>query len=514
MSSSKRPAVTEFPISEENILRADDPRPQRVPQYPSNPGARRPLKKAEEAIPTAIFDTEKADREMQAQYGMSEQTFKPAFLYVERGPGAGQLLEVKQGTVVIGRASVSELRLQHPSISRRHAQVKRVGEQFLVKDLGSQNGTFVNKSRIANEVEVKVGDTLALGNALIRLRGPVAKGEKLSPSTTSSSGKSRVSTAVVARPSQATGPIPRVGSNRMVKIAVFAGAVGFGLAAVLAFALIRMATGPTVPPSASAEAPVAKPAGVANDPIADALARKQLENKANAPAPVKPPVEQERPDEPRIDEGAVTVKSTGSAPSVAPARPAPAAPNRVAAAAKKAAAAPRSEDDEEGAQKPGSGKRGQVLAPYERGNAEGSLELAKASGDKDLSDKLTRFITAYDAGQESLLSNNGTTAIKEFTKALALDEQLSSGWGKYGTEIRRHLGNLYFLVGMQYQSNGDGEKARSAFQVALKHDPSNQKAKAQLSRGGSESSEADEAPAPTPAKKAPSKTSIDDAFGD
>ena len=116
------------------------------------------VKRAEEAIPTSIFDTEKHDREMQAQYGAGQNAYKPAFLYVERGPGQGQLLEVKQGTLVIGRASVSELRLQHPSISRRHTQIRRVGEQFFVKDLGSQNGTFVNKTRIAAETEARPGD--------------------------------------------------------------------------------------------------------------------------------------------------------------------------------------------------------------------------------------------------------------------------------------------------------------------------------------------------------------------
>lgn len=523
----KRSDADDFPISDENILRADDPRPQRVPQYPSSTtGARRPLKKAEEAIPTAIYDTEKADQEMQASYGMGEQSYKPAFLYVERGPGAGQLLEVKQGTVVIGRASVSDLRLQHPSISRRHAQVRRIGEQFFVKDLGSQNGSFVNKTRIASEVEVKIGDSLALGNALIRLRGPMQKGEK--PVASSSTGKARVPTAVVARPTsaQTSGHVRPVNSNRMVKIAVFAGAVGFGLAAVLAFALIRMATGTTT--TSGEKSAKAAVANEPNDPIADALKRKQAEGGKVVVARAAPvaavPNEEPVQEEPSIDEGPATVKSVpgvGSAPSVAPAR---VAPNRVAIAAKRAAAGARnaaaaSSDDEESSNTGSAkgGKRSQILAPYERGNAEGSLELAKSAGDKELSDKLLKFISSYDSGQEALLSNNGTVAIKEFTKALALDEQLSSGWGKYGSEIRKHLGNLYFLVGKQYEANGDDEKAKAAYGASLKNDPANSKSKGALANlsggGGDDEAPAPAAPKPAP-KKAPSKTSIDDAFGD
>jgi pSer/pThr/pTyr-binding forkhead associated (FHA) protein len=96
----------------------------------------------------------------------------PAFLYVERGPGAGQLIPLKQGGLVLGRASTSDLRLQHPSISRRHAQLTRQGDRLSLKDLGSQNGTYVNRDRLASEVELHPGDEIALGNALLRLRGP------------------------------------------------------------------------------------------------------------------------------------------------------------------------------------------------------------------------------------------------------------------------------------------------------------------------------------------------------
>ncbi|MBL9037342.1 MAG: FHA domain-containing protein, partial [Archangium sp.] len=257
------------------------------------PGARRAVKKQheEEAIPTAIFNTENADREMQAQYGLSEPTYSPAFLYVERGPGQGQLLEVKQGVIVVGRASVSDLRIQHPSISRRHAQVKRVGEDFFVKDLGSQNGTFVNKQRIATEVEVKVGDTLALGNALVRLRGPMTKAERLAATATVAPPKAvrRSATPAEDTIAQRSSDVGRR-STPAIRIAVFAGAMGFGLAGVLAFAVVKMVTAP--PPSAPAAtdkrdvalAPAPKEADHRERLIKDALDRKMHE-KTDAPAP-------------------------------------------------------------------------------------------------------------------------------------------------------------------------------------------------------------------------------------
>lgn len=526
----KRPQYGE-PVTDEQVLQVDDPRPQRVAQLPSNSaGGRRVVKKVEEHIPTSIFDTE-ADQEMQAEYGVQGSDQKPAFLYVERGPGAGQLLEVKQGAVVVGRASVSDLRLQHPSISRRHTQIKRVGEQFFVKDLGSQNGTFVNKQRIETEVEVKPGDSIAMGNALLRLRGPLAKGEKLPgaplekpaapPVSERSSTKSRISTAVVARPSnpQPETTQPNAPSSTALKIAVFAGAVGFSLAAVLAFALVKTMSNDKASPTTVAASDKNNNAEKSDKSklIDDAIKRKMAEQpseKNTAAAPAEDDV---------VSDDGVTVKEQPKAPSVIRAPMVTPAP-RVASATPKKAAAAKSEDDEEEApaKSAGGNKRTQILAAYEKGNAEASLEAAKKAGDKDLSDKLSRFIAAYDAANDAMMSNNGSAAIANFQKALQLDEGLSSGWGKYGAEIRRQLSNLYVLVGLQFVSNGDPEKAKAAFQGALKHDPNNARAKAQMAKLGAAPKSADDAfeddaapAAKAPAaKKKPAPKSIDDAFGD
>jgi pSer/pThr/pTyr-binding forkhead associated (FHA) protein/tetratricopeptide (TPR) repeat protein len=526
-------------FSDEQILKADDPRPQRVTQYPSasSTGRRVASNRVEEAIPTSIYDTE-ADQEMQAQYGVPEAQHTPAFLFVERGPGAGQLLEVKQGNVVIGRASVADLRLQHPSISRRHAQVRRVGEQFFVKDLGSQNGTFVNKERISGEVAIKPGDTLALGNALVLLRGPLKSDEKAPaaskkvarrdakdardelvgnsgrPSNPATSApRARVATALVTRPTDPP-------ANNALKLAIFAGAIGFGLAAVLAFGLIKAMSGPqSTSPMASTEKATAKE----KDKLIDeALKRKMAER----PAAAEPA---ERAPEADIDSDTNVVVNAREprvrTPAPVAVRTAPAAAPRAAVNARAAAPAADEGDDEAPAAAPkGGNKRTQILAPYEKGNAEASLDLAKKAGDRDLTTKLNAFLTVYDAANEAMMSNNGTAAIINFQKALTLDEGLSSGWGKYGGEIRRKLANLYTLVGLQHVSNGDEASAKKAFQAALKNDPANDRARAQLEKlGGSMPKVADddeEKPAAPRKvinqgkKPAAKSSSIDDAFGD
>lgn len=530
----KRPAARDVPIREEHILKADDPRPQRVPQYPSaGTGARRPPRRAEEHIPTSVFDTEAADEEMQAQYGVPEAEYKPAFLYVERGPGAGQLIEVKQGTIVVGRASVSDLRLQHPSISRRHAQVKRQGEEFFVKDLGSQNGTFVNKQRIATEVAVKPGDTIAMGNALVRLRGPLEKGEKLQPvATGTKANKARIETAVVARHTGSHS----TGSNAL-KIAVFAGAVGFGLAAVLAVALVKTLSNKE--PAAPVQ--VAKAAPSSPDErsrlIDEAIKRKMAEQaaeakKAEAAPAEEPAVEAEVEAEPAVVKVKPAVQEppkVAAAPVVRPAPVAVAKASKPKASSKASAAVDDAFDDEGDAEEAApaksspAAKRTQILASYEKGNAEASLAAAKSAGDKELVDKLGRFISSYDAANDAMMANNGTAAIMNFQKALQLDEELSSGWGKYGAEIRRQLSNLYVLVGLKFVSDGQAEKGKQAFQAALKHDPNNQRAKAQLDKLGAAAKSPDDAfeedaekpAAPRKAVKPKAAASaIDDAFGD
>lgn len=525
-------------------------------------GAKPVVKRAEEAIPTSIFDTERHDRELQAHYGMPDHDYKPAFLYVERGPGQGQLLEVKQGAVVIGRASVSDLRVQHPSISRRHAQVKRVGEQFFIKDLGSQNGTFVNKQRIGTEVELKIGDLITLGNAQLKLRGPMSKSERSQPAAAPApapvSAKARQSTAVVARPGQPGYSAPaRSGSSRALKIAVFAGAMGFGLATVLAFALVK-----TLMVQQPAESTKAKPAAEPEQSVSarekeiqEAIARRMAEREreerlakeakaaeeakaleeAKAADEAKAAEEAKSAEDVKVEETKVaaadpvadkaTVKVASPPVVVKNERPpavtvakTPTVARLASNVAKRPAAAAAAEEDEEAEEPAGKGgNRQQILAAYERGNAEGSLEAAKKAGNKELADKLSRFIAHYDAAKDAVLANNGSAAITNFSKAKDLDDQLSNGWSKYGGEIRKQLGHIYVLAGMQYASTGNAANAKKAFEAAIKYDPNNQRAKDQLAKlsGGGGDDEEEDAPAPKPApKKAPPKNAIDDAFGD
>jgi len=71
--------------------------------------------------------------------------------------------------LTIGRAPDCDCLLPEPSVSRRHAQLRREGEGWLLRDLGSRNGTRLNGMRVTEEVAVRPGDQVSLGGVRYRL---------------------------------------------------------------------------------------------------------------------------------------------------------------------------------------------------------------------------------------------------------------------------------------------------------------------------------------------------------
>jgi hypothetical protein len=72
-------------------------------------------------------------------------------------------------STTIGRSLECDCVVTDPSVSRRHAQLRREGESWLLRDLGSSNGTRVNGMRVTEETEVRPGDHLSLGGVRYRL---------------------------------------------------------------------------------------------------------------------------------------------------------------------------------------------------------------------------------------------------------------------------------------------------------------------------------------------------------
>jgi hypothetical protein len=71
--------------------------------------------------------------------------------------------------VTLGRSRDCDCVLAEPSVSRRHAELRRDGERWLLRDLGSRNGTRVNGVRLLDEAEVGPGDRVSFGDARFQL---------------------------------------------------------------------------------------------------------------------------------------------------------------------------------------------------------------------------------------------------------------------------------------------------------------------------------------------------------
>jgi len=73
--------------------------------------------------------------------------------------------------VVLGRAPTSDVVLDNPVVSHAHAELRRDGEGFVVSDLGSTNGTFVNGVRVTAPRPLGAGDVLSVGPYALRFDG-------------------------------------------------------------------------------------------------------------------------------------------------------------------------------------------------------------------------------------------------------------------------------------------------------------------------------------------------------
>jgi FHA domain/zinc-ribbon domain len=86
-----------------------------------------------------------------------------ALLVVQRGPNAGSRFLLDKDVTTAGRQPDSDIFLDDVTVSRRHAQFTRTDHGFVVADVGSLNGTYLNRQRIEQETPVRNGDEVQVG---------------------------------------------------------------------------------------------------------------------------------------------------------------------------------------------------------------------------------------------------------------------------------------------------------------------------------------------------------------
>ena len=109
-----------------------------------------------------------------ADTGVERLSPGTALLVVKRGPNAGSRFLLDQAATSSGRHPDSDIFLDHVTVSRRHAEFRRDGDDFQVVDVGSLNGTYVNREPV-DTATLANGDEVQIGKfRLVFLAGPRA----------------------------------------------------------------------------------------------------------------------------------------------------------------------------------------------------------------------------------------------------------------------------------------------------------------------------------------------------
>ncbi|GBD36021.1 Sensor protein FixL [bacterium HR36] len=89
-----------------------------------------------------------------------------ATLIVVQGPQQGRRFTLEASVVPVGRDASNVIRLHDTEVSRRHAEFRRTAEGYVVVDLGSSNGTWVNSQRVQQHL-LQTGDRIRLGQTVL-----------------------------------------------------------------------------------------------------------------------------------------------------------------------------------------------------------------------------------------------------------------------------------------------------------------------------------------------------------
>ena len=93
----------------------------------------------------------------------------PSKAAITEGPAKGKTLNL-DGEITIGRSDKCNLVLDDTYVSQVHARVFARGESVMVEDLGSTNGTYVNRRRITAPAELQRGDQVKIGKTVLEMR--------------------------------------------------------------------------------------------------------------------------------------------------------------------------------------------------------------------------------------------------------------------------------------------------------------------------------------------------------
>jgi pSer/pThr/pTyr-binding forkhead associated (FHA) protein len=95
---------------------------------------------------------------------------RPTRLVVTEGPLRGTTLPLSTSAILIGRAPSCTLVLDDDYSSSRHARIFPSGDQWVLEDLGSTNGTFIGTHRVTEPTPLAPGTQVRVGQSVVELQ--------------------------------------------------------------------------------------------------------------------------------------------------------------------------------------------------------------------------------------------------------------------------------------------------------------------------------------------------------
>ena len=120
----------------------------------------------------AVAPAQPAPRQQRQPKAQSKQPAKSAArtLVVTAGPLAGTTLKLDTTPITIGRADGSTLVISDDYVSSNHARLRPDGDAWILEDLGSTNGTFLDRQKVTAATKVPVGTPIRIGKTVLELR--------------------------------------------------------------------------------------------------------------------------------------------------------------------------------------------------------------------------------------------------------------------------------------------------------------------------------------------------------
>lgn len=128
------------------------------------------------------------------------------------GPTVSKTYPLDAQEITIGRDAINVIAINDAEVSRRHAKMELRGSAYVIQDLGSTNGTFVNGIRISAMQVLNAGDTVSFGQGIVLIYEPImdVNSTILSNNATMVSAQRQAPTPVPApRPTPVPSPISR-----------------------------------------------------------------------------------------------------------------------------------------------------------------------------------------------------------------------------------------------------------------------------------------------------------------